>query len=1073
MSILITQTKVVLPRRRANLLSRQRLIDLLFDLMDYKLVIVAAPAGYGKTSLLIDFAYHSDLAICWYSVDALNRDPASFIAHFIAAIAQRFPDFGKQSLATLEANLQTHLNLDTLVATIVNEAYEHIKEHFIFVIDDYHQVDGEKDISYFISRFAQEVDENCHTILSSRTLLTLPDMPLMVARSMVGGLSFEELTFQPDEIQSLIMERYHVVLPKASAEELFFTTEGWITGLLLSTEAVHPGSQERLRVAKVSRTGLNDYLVEQVLNLQTPDVRTFLLQTSVLEEFDLNLCEAVLGKDGSLQYLFNYVLQNNLFVLPTGENGQWIRYHKLFSDFLQAHFDEENPEGKLAIQHKLIEVYAGREEWEKAYSICKELDLMSRAVLIDQAGRYLIKNGRLNLITEWIDALPPDFVAANPQLISLRAVPEIVSGKMDRGLEMLNRAVNMLRKVDDPPSLARTLSRRATVLRFMGKYWESLEDATEANLLIGNDPGLQSYQADALTASGISLYQIGRTQEAIEKWNQAISIYFDLGERQNVAIVLMELGVAMMHSGQFKQAMVQYEQALLYWREVNNTVRIANLLNNLAVLYHLLGDYEKAAVSYEEALQRTRQNHYSRMEAYILSGLGDLYADLEANRASLEAYQKSRQLAQAIDYPSLILYSNIAIASRFRSIGNLEHADMYLNAAEQLISDESAHYERGIFELEKGRLLQAKGDMEEALIWFENAIIQLENAGQPVEKARARLLFANAYFVAGHASSALEELGRALNLANQMDSQHVLLVCGIETKKLLQFAANTSLSISREVINLLSKINTLEVGISNIRKQLRPMASTIPFAPPKLIITSLGKTQVERDGKIVDVPEWQNQRKVRELFFYLLSQSSGKTKEEIGLIFWPESSGSQLKLQFKNAIYRLRHALGPDIVIFTNNLYSFNFDLDYEYDAGNFSRGINLARISQDTDQKISKYTSALAIYTGPFLVDVEGSWVLVERVRLHRMYVQAALELAEIYFEKKDFTAALEYCQSALDEEPSLEEAHRLAMRIHGARGNRAGVTRQFEQCKYILEKEIHASPSPETVSLYEVLKS
>jgi ATP/maltotriose-dependent transcriptional regulator MalT/DNA-binding SARP family transcriptional activator len=1073
MPIQVTQTKVILPRRRSDLLTRQRLIDLMFDLMDYKLAILVAPAGYGKTSLLVDFAHHSDLSICWYSVDALSHDIARFIAHFIAAISHTYPQFGKYSLAALEENLQGRFNLDNLVATIVNEAYEHIREHFVFIIDDYHLVHDQKEINYFISRFTQEVDENCHMILSSRALLTLPDMPLMVARSMVGGLSLEELAFQADEIQALMMEKYHLVLSRADAEELYLATEGWVTGLLLSSENFNSGYLSRLRAARISRVGLNDYLVQQILDQQPSEVRNFLLKTSLLEEFDLKFCQAVLGKDSSFSDLFDYVLKNNLFVLPVGQDGKWIRYHHLFRDFLQERLEEENPLAKVAIQQQLLRVYSQREDWEKAFAISRHLDAHSQIDIILQAGPSLVKNGRLALLADWIDQLPSADFHANPHLLSLRAVPEIMSGKIESGYDMLNRAVELHRSLPDPAGLAKTLSRRATALRFMGKYWEALEDATEANQLIGNDPSLLPFQADALRAAGISLYQIGKIPESIEKFNQSLDIYRALNEPQNIATIVMELGLVLMGTGRYRQALDYYQQSLEYWREVNDTVRMANLLNNLGVLYHLIGDYEHAASTFEEALLRARQNRYARMEAYILSSIGDLYSDLEANRAALEAYRKSHDIARNIDYPFLILYTSIAAASRFRSIGNLLQAEQYLETAEGWVSDKSSHFEQGLYQLEKGRLLQAKGELSAALEWIESAVEHLDESGQPVETARGRMHLANTYYQANYLEAAFQELQQSLSLIENLDSQHILVICGLEAKNLLQAAENSGGEVARPVTLLLKTIRQFENDIASIRKNLRPKASTIPFAPPRLVITSLGKGKVERDGKTVDIPEWQNQRKVREIFYYLLTQPQGKLKEEIGLIFWPDSSASQLKLQFKNAIYRLRHALGPDVVQFKGDLYTFNRDQDYEYDVEHFLKLVDEARELEDTEIKISKYLTALKIYSGPYLPEAEGGWATAERERLKTIYIQAILEVGELYFEKKDYIAALEWCQSALDEEPYMEEGHRLAMRIHGARGNRAGVSRQFEQCKYLLKKEIDAAPSSETLLLYEKLIS
>ena len=191
----VTQTKILIPRRRKDLITRQRLLDLLYEILDLKLIILSAPAGYGKTSLLIDLIYKSQWKFCWYSLDKLDQDPQRFIAHFITSIAHQFPEFGQDSFTALNNMTQDQLNLDFMISVIINDIFENVKEHFVIILDDYHLVDSTDAVSHFISNFIQNMDDNCHVILSSRTLLTLPDLPLLVARSQVGGLSYEELTF--------------------------------------------------------------------------------------------------------------------------------------------------------------------------------------------------------------------------------------------------------------------------------------------------------------------------------------------------------------------------------------------------------------------------------------------------------------------------------------------------------------------------------------------------------------------------------------------------------------------------------------------------------------------------------------------------------------------------------------------------------------------------------------------------------------------------------------------------------------------------------------------------------------
>ena len=134
--------------------------------------------------MLVDFAHTTDLPVCWYAVDVLDHDAYRFFAYFIAAITQRFPDFGHASMAALQSMSSNQGTVEQLVTMIVNELYEHIREHFVLVIDDYHLVEENDEISTFISYFVQQVDENCHLILTSRKLLGIPNMALLIGAAM-------------------------------------------------------------------------------------------------------------------------------------------------------------------------------------------------------------------------------------------------------------------------------------------------------------------------------------------------------------------------------------------------------------------------------------------------------------------------------------------------------------------------------------------------------------------------------------------------------------------------------------------------------------------------------------------------------------------------------------------------------------------------------------------------------------------------------------------------------------------------------------------------------------------------
>jgi ATP/maltotriose-dependent transcriptional regulator MalT len=478
----VIKTKIMIPRRRSEVLSRPRLLAFLEDILDVRLLILAAPAGYGKTSLLVDYAYHTQLPVCWYSLDALDTDPQRFIAHFISALQIRFPKFGQLAFSALSEFNEENLNLDPIIAAIVNDAFENITEHFVFVIDDYHLLRDNKIIESFLNRIVQEMAENCHFIIASRILLTLPDLSLLVAHNQVAGLSFEELAFSAEEVKQLILANYHQVITDERANELVSQTEGWITGLLLSTQLSQKGNEERMRLAKVSGIGVYEYLAQQVFDRQPEEVKRFLLRTSLLEEFDATLCSQVIGKALDLgrypwHEKLDQILHDNLFILSVGEDTLFLRYHHLFRDFLQNRMRLEYPEETARIEKMLARYYSEHHQWEQAYAIYRRIGEHKELLeLIHDAGLSMITQGKVITLAKWFDEIDEDELVALPELISIKATIASIRGDVEGSLRLLNQAVAGLRVPGKEVDLTRSLNRRSMVNNHLGKYTEALHE---------------------------------------------------------------------------------------------------------------------------------------------------------------------------------------------------------------------------------------------------------------------------------------------------------------------------------------------------------------------------------------------------------------------------------------------------------------------------------------------------------------------------------------------------------------------------------------------------------------------
>ena len=1057
-----SRTKVIIPALRPEILRRRRLLAHFDDLLEKKLILITAPAGYGKTSLLVNFAHQTELPVCWLSLDALDQDPQRFMAYLIAALAERFPNFGKRSNAVLRTITNFEQDSERLLSSLINEADDLIKEHFALIVDDYHFVDSIPSIRSIFSRFISLMGENCHIILASRHLPSLPDITLMVARQQVGGFDLEELAFRSDEIRNLFEQNYDVKLTGDTAEELVRQTEGWITGLLLS--ASEPRATQ-IRTKRLTGVDLGVYLDQQVLSRQSPEMRQFLLKTSLLEEFNLGLCEAVLGA-GDWKNLLEMVKRNNLFVLAVGPQGKWLRYHHLFMEFLQERIFQEAPETAAVILTRLAHVYEERREWEKAYALTRQQHSQEAlAGLVERVGTYVLLSEHLITLQAWLDEFPEAVLEKRPILLSLKGTLAGALGDGRTALSLLDRAIVLLKKDNDPLILAQSLVRRAAARRIVGDYSGAIQDADEVFQLAKNLPGLNMEVAEARRFKGICLFRLGKVEEAVANLEDSLRQYELAGEAESIARVQMDMGWVCQATGKHAAAASFYQKALAIWKRENNLYSKASALNNLAVLYYMKGDYETAVKTLEEGLVCARQGGFRWQEAMQLASLGDILSDLDEFESAHQTYATAIALAQQISYQFLVNYLLLAQARLRRLMGNLREAHIFLQEARPLIQSNGSNYELGLLSLESGCLSLVEAKLQPALSELHNALDQFQNGNLTAETDWARVWLAAALARSGEAAAAREHL-RTVMAALSQDTGDSPLV------HMIRHATPwlASLPSDPEIDPLLRRVTQAGRNLPILRKRLRRLLRTAPLQTSRLTIQLLGKPQVRKNGKPVTVSQWQA-LSVRDLFFFFLTSSHPVTKEEIGLEFWPDIDTERLKLRFKNNLYRLRHALGQDVILFENNHYSFNRALDYEYDVEEFEAYLAQAKVVEQVEDKIVQLRLGTELWHGSYLLGVDADWAWPERQRLEKACLEALRQLAQLQRQTGDHEAALQTCQRALEVDPLLEDFHRLAMQLYADRGDRLAVIWQYQACRDALRTQLDLPPSEETQTLYQRL--
>ena len=541
----IIATKLLVPSRRGGLLHRPRVVDFLYANIDRKLIVVSAPAGYGKTSVLTDLAHQMDLPVCWYALDEYDAEPRVFLGHLVAAIARQFAGFGKRTQAALDNTNDVGSSIYSLAAVLANEIYE-ISDFFVVVLDDFHNLEANEPINDFLSLLLRYTDDSFHLILASRTLPAIPDQSLMAARGQMIGLSQDELKFTPAEIQELVGQNFDLVMPGERAAELAKHSDGWITGILLTA---HQATWKELVRGVVSLPEVSgrvyDYLAEQVLSMQSNKVREFMLEASVLDSMTPGDCDKLMARDDSAAML-QRMARSNVFLSHAG--NQVYSFHHLYRSFLRQRLRLDDPTRYRELLVRSANLHAARGEWQRAVAIYLELGMFDEAAdTLERTGRILLDARRWDSLTQWLDALPGPVFHARPRLLALRAILYVERGQQQPALRLFALALDAFRQHGQAAEEVDTVWRLALAHHRMGRYDQSLEQVVTALALLDSIPDERqrnSLHGRLLDCQGLCFYRMGKLSEAIASLGEAAEMLAETGDVPNSAHTHHNLGIS-------------------------------------------------------------------------------------------------------------------------------------------------------------------------------------------------------------------------------------------------------------------------------------------------------------------------------------------------------------------------------------------------------------------------------------------------------------------------------------------------------------------------------------------------
>ena len=430
-------TKLHIPSAGKKLIQRSGLFEKLIEGLNRKLILISAPAGFGKTTLLSDWIHQNKIQTAWVSLDKGDIDPGEFLSYIIAGIQGISSEFGQSALRLLKSPEKP--TYKSVTGLLINDMLQ-IKEDLLLVLDDFHLTDtGE--ISTIVTFLLERIPVNIHIVISTRSDPALPLARLRSQHQLVE-LRSSDLRFTANDISVLFNRKLKIGLSIDDAYALETKTEGWIAGLQLTALSIHDRKNvsEFIQNLKGDNGYIMDYLIEEVLKIQSEDIREFLLQTSILEKFSASLCNAILNRNDS-QLVIEQLEKNNLFVIPLDSERKWYRYHHLFADLLKQRlllkektfiedlhkkagkWSEENEMYDLAIDHSLV-----------------IKDYVKSIQLLEEVVEDMWKNGLHSAISSYGDLIPEDLIKGNPEFCLYYSWILINSGQIQNAQPLLESA---------------------------------------------------------------------------------------------------------------------------------------------------------------------------------------------------------------------------------------------------------------------------------------------------------------------------------------------------------------------------------------------------------------------------------------------------------------------------------------------------------------------------------------------------------------------------------------------------------------------------------------------------------
>jgi LuxR family maltose regulon positive regulatory protein len=689
----LLETKLHVPRLRRALVARPRLSERLSRGAESALTLVSAPAGFGKTTLLTEWladAPADGRSAAWLSLDQRDNDPAVFWTYLIAALQTAAPGVGTGALLQLQS---PQAPIEAVLATLLNDLGA-ISNSVVLVLDDYHVIDA-RDVHEGMAFMLEHLPPQIHLVIAGRADPALP-LPRLRGRGELAEIRASDLRFAPDEAAAYLNGVMGLVLTAQDVATLEGRTEGWIAALQLAALSLQGRDDAAGFIASFAGDDryIVDYLVEEVLQRQPENVRSFLLKTSILSRLSGSLCDAVTDQDGS-KAMLEALDRGNLFLVQLDDRRRWYRYQHLFGDVLRAHLLDEQPDRVHDLHLRASDWYERNGERSEAirHALAAE-DFARAADLVELAIPAMRRSRQEATLRRWLEALPGELVQVRPVLSVGYAGALLLNGELDGVEARLEDAERWLNTAPDTPLGPETSSAEVVVV-----------DDEEFRGLPGT---IELYRAAQALSRGDVPGTVWHARQALELAPEKDQL------RQASASGL--LGLASWTSGDLEAAHRAYSDCMAGLRRAGHVADTFGCAIALADIRRTQGRLGDAMHTYEQAVKLASEQGGSvlRGTADMYVGMSELHRERNDLPTATQQLLRSQELGEHMGLPQNPYRWRVAMARIREAEGDLAGALDLLNEAELVYASDYFPNVRPIPAM-RARVLVRQGALADAL----------------------------------------------------------------------------------------------------------------------------------------------------------------------------------------------------------------------------------------------------------------------------------------------------------------------------------------------------------------------